>query len=136
MIMLCIILNIVGMGMAYEGSGATYTASIKYLNLFFTCVFILEAIGKIFGQGKQYFYSSWNVFDFSIVLSSVFDIMMDIMGAKFIAFLRSGPQLARVLRVLRVSRLFKLMKTKQLEGINRIIKTIIFSFPALINVLA
>lgn len=76
---------------------------------------MVEAIFKLYGQGIDYFSSSWNLFDFSIVMISIFDILMAIMGAEFISFLRSGPQLARVIRVLRVTRLLKLVKTKQLE---------------------
>lgn len=72
-IMLCILLNIVTMGMIYEGMGASYENILKWINLFFTIVFILEACMKIFGQGYQYFYSSWNVFDFTIVGFSVID---------------------------------------------------------------
>jgi hypothetical protein len=58
---------------------------------------------------------------------------MDLQGSTS-SFLKIGPQLARIMRVLRVSRLFKLMKSKQLQGLNRIIKTLIFSFPSLMNV--
>lgn len=132
----CIILNIVVMGIVTEDMTTTREIVLGYINLFFTIVFIIEATLKIFGQGHQYFYSSWNQFDFAIVCSSLFDILMDILGNDLIKFLSTGPQLARVLRVLRVSRLFKLMKTESLNGINRIITTIIFSFPALMNVLA
>ena len=49
--------------------------------------------------------------------------------------LRVYPQLARVLKILRITRLFKIMKSKHLEGFNKIIKTLIYSFPALFNVL-
>jgi hypothetical protein len=135
-IMLCIILNIVSMGMVYDGMTVEYAAVVSGVNMFFTFVFIIEACLKIFGQGGQYFYSSWNLFDFTIVGFSLVDLAMDLLGAQVISFLKSGPQLARVLRVLRVTRLFKLMKTKQLEGISKIIRTIIFAFPSLMNVLA
>jgi hypothetical protein len=135
-IMTFIIANIITMGMIFEGMDTTYENVLKYINLFFTGMFIIEAILKIFGQGLQYFRSSWNLFDFTIVCVSIFDILMAIMGAKLLSFLRSGPQIARVLRVMRVSRLFKLMKTKALEGINKIIKTIQFAFPSLMNVLS
>ena len=67
---------------------------------------------------------------------SVIDIVMDLMGQDFINFLRAGPQLARVLRVLRVSRLFKVMKSKQFDGVFRILQTLIFSLPSLLNVMA
>ena len=107
-IMACILFNIITMGMTYDGQSIAFTAILTNINLFFTGVFIIEAIAKIFAMSCQYFYSSWNVFDFVIVILSMFDIMMAIVGAKLFSFLRSGPQIARVLRVLRVSRLFKL----------------------------
>jgi voltage-gated sodium channel len=36
---------------------------------------------------------------------------------------------------MRITRLFKLMKSKTFESFNKIIRTLIFSFPALFNVL-
>lgn len=74
------------MGLRYDGMSSEYTNVLRYINLFFTIVFILEAIFKIFGQGVQYFSSSWNLFDFCIVCTSVFDILMDILGNSFIEF--------------------------------------------------
>ena len=85
-IIFCIVLNIIVMGLRYDGMSSEYTNALRYINLFFTIVFILEAIFKIFGQGAQYFYSNWNLFDFCIVCTSVFDILMDILGNSFIEF--------------------------------------------------
>lgn len=48
------------MGMVYDGMSSEYQEVLKYINLFFTIIFIVEAILKIFGQGHQYFYSTWN----------------------------------------------------------------------------
>lgn len=134
-IMLCIILNIFTMGMAYEGQSESYTSILRYINLMFTSIFVFECILKLIGLGPQYFLITWNNFDFSIVLASIVDFLMDLLGNSFSSALRVGPQIVRVLRVLRVSRLFKLMRAKQLEGINKIIKTLIFSFPSLMNVM-
>ena len=58
--LLCIILNIVDMGMRYDGMTLEYEAILKWINFVFTLIFILEAVFKIFGQGFQYFYSSWH----------------------------------------------------------------------------
>lgn len=95
-IMVCIILNILSMGMIYDGMTEEFGKILEYVNLFFTAVFIIEAILKIGAQGTQYFLSNWNIFDFSIVCSSVINVGLDIMGKNFVMWLRSGPQLARV----------------------------------------
>lgn len=79
---------------------------------------------------------NWNIFDFTIVGMSIIDLLLDTIGTSSISALKNAPNLIRVLRVLRVTRLFKLMKTKQLEGISKIINTIKFSFPSLMNVLS
>ena len=56
--------------------------------------------------------SGWNKFDLFVVCSSIIDLIMNSMG-NGIAFLRVGPQLARIMRVLRVTRLMKLVKSMQ-----------------------
>ena len=129
-IMLLIILNIFTMGVIYEEMSTSFEAILVMMNLVFTFSFIVECILKIFGLGFHYFKSSWNIFDFSIVITSIFDLMLSLIGASFIPFLRSGAQIIRVVRVLRVSRLFKILKSKKLEGINKVLKTIIYAFPS------
>mmetsp|Transcript_38582 Transcript_38582/g.28463 ORF Transcript_38582/g.28463 Transcript_38582/m.28463 type:complete len:221 (-) Transcript_38582:216-878(-) len=53
-------------------------------------------------------------------------------GGGSIAFLSIGPQLGKVLRVLRVSRLFRLIK--KYRGLNKLMETIQYSLPAMMNV--
>lgn len=55
-IMVCIILNIVTMGMVYEGSSDEYNDVLEKVNLFFTFVFILELIIKVTGLGPKLFW--------------------------------------------------------------------------------
>ena len=43
----------------------------EYINLFFTVVFVIEAIIKIIGLRFHYFRRAWNVFDFVVVVLSV-----------------------------------------------------------------
>lgn len=133
-IMGCIIGNIIVMAMNFDGMSDSYAEVIDGINLAFTVVFIVEMLLKLIALDFQYFTSSWNNFDFSIVMLSIVDIVLSNIGSS-ISFLKVGPQFARVLRVLRVSRLFKLMRAKQLQGINKIFKTLIFSLPSLLNVL-
>ena len=79
------------------------------MNYAFTLIFIIEAGLKIIAYGDTYFGSDWNKFDFFVVVSSIFEIIMGRIDAKGANFLKVGAQLARVMRVLRVSRLFKLI---------------------------
>ena len=43
----------------------------EFCNYIFTCIFVLEAIIKLIAYSKRYFKDNWNIFDFSIVASSV-----------------------------------------------------------------
>lgn len=131
-IMVCIILNMVQMGMTYEDESITYTNALLYINLIFTSVFFIEMCLKLIAFGGTYFKSSWNIFDFIVVMGSLLDIVLTNMNASQLTFLRVGPQLVRVLRVMRVSRLLRLIN--KYPGLQALIKTIMFSMPSLLSV--
>jgi len=106
---------------------------LQYLNYAFSGIFMGELILKHLGLGfKRYWRSGWNQFDAFVVLASIFDIVMDSLEQSFLSFIKVGPQLARIFRVLRVTRLFKLVRSFQ--GLQKIINTLIFSLPSLMNV--
>lgn len=89
--MVCIILNIVTMGMVYEGSPSDYNYVLDVINLVFTFVFIFELVIKIVGYGfKGFWISTWNRFDTFVVVSSIIDLILMIIGSG-IALLRVGP---------------------------------------------
>ena len=50
-VMLCIVLNIITMAMTYETATDEYNNVLNNINLFFTSVFILEAVMKLFAYG-------------------------------------------------------------------------------------
>ena len=133
LMMLCIVLNTFVMGLVYEGMPTGYEDVINGVNLFFTVLFILEAFFKILSVGHKYFFSNWNKFDFLVAIFSLLDLTL----SKYLnqKSFRIYPQIARVLKLLRITRLFKLMKSKRLEGFNKIVRTLVFAFPALFNVL-
>ena len=80
------------MALSYEGMSAGYEKGLTYANLVFTAIFILEAALKMLGLGiTGYWFNGWNRFDFFVVLTSILDLLMDIMGASFLTFLRVGP---------------------------------------------
>jgi hypothetical protein len=109
-----------------------YELSLRIINLFFTAIFVVECILKLIAFKLTYFQSSWNVFDFIIVLGSLIDLTLSYMNAAQLSFLRVGPQLIRVLRVLRVSRLLRLIN--KYPNLQALISTIMFSMPALLSV--
>jgi len=131
-IMICIVLNMVQMGLTYEGESAEYTLTLLVINYIFTTIFLIEAIMKLIAFRRSYFHSSWNVFDFIVVIGSLVDIVLTNMNTTQLSFLRVGPQLVRVLRVLRVSRLLRLIN--KYPGLQALIKTIMFSLPSLLSV--
>jgi hypothetical protein len=71
-IMACIIGNIIAMAMNYDGMSDNYSTVVENINLAFTIVFIIELILKLAALDFQYFTSSWNNFDFAIVMLSIF----------------------------------------------------------------
>ncbi|CAI2364628.1 unnamed protein product [Moneuplotes crassus] len=133
-VMTCIVLNMVQMAISYEGSPESYDRALYIINLIFTVLFALEAILKLIAYGTVYFTSSWNNFDFFVVISSLFEILLTYLSSSSFQILTVGPQLARVLRILRVSRLLRLIN--KYKGLQTLIQTITFSISSLINVFA
>lgn len=75
--MICIILNIICMALSYETSPPEYPSILEGINYFFTSIFIIESILKITSVGiKGYWISSWNKFDFFVVIASIIDIII------------------------------------------------------------
>jgi hypothetical protein len=131
-IMGCIIANMIVMGITFEGESTSYTLVLTYINFVFTGIFIIEAIMKLTAFGFTYFRSSWNVFDFIVVIGSIMDVLLTTMDTSQLAFLKVGPQLIKILRVLRVSRLLRLLD--KYPGLQALVKTIMFSLPSLASV--
>jgi hypothetical protein len=105
---------------------------LTFSNTIFTIIFILEAVLKLIAYGDTYFKNSWNQFDFFVVVSSIVDILMDLIGSTALGGLSAAPSIGRVLRVLRVLRVVRLAgKAKNLQAI---IQTVQFSIPSLMNV--
>ena len=51
---------------------------MDWTNYIFTAIFIIEAGLKIFVFRWAYFKTSWNRFDFFVVISSILDIMISL----------------------------------------------------------
>jgi hypothetical protein len=105
-ILLAILINTIIMAISYEGQNKSYEDKLKTLNLFFSIFFIVECILKLLAYGwKVYWNDQWNKFDFFVVMTSIFDIGMLLMGSKTKAL-----SVTKTFRVLRISRLLRLIK--------------------------
>jgi hypothetical protein len=96
------------------------------INFFFTFLFLGEACFKIFAFGKQYFKDNWNIFDFSIVVGSIFGLLL-----KNYTPIDIGST-TLVVRSFRISRVLKLFKG--IRSLKVIINTFTLTLPAMANV--
>ena len=98
----------------------------------FTSIFVLEAIMKIVSRGfywapRAYLRDGWDRLDFLIVLISVINLVLSsVYGNSDLGALKT----IRVLRALRPLRV-----AKRLDGVKRVIETILMSLPAIGNVM-
>ena len=99
-----IMVNTVSMGFTWYDEPRMLTATMEWLNFFFTCVFTIEAIIKIVVQSSAYFNDRWSIFDFVIVIFSWIDFVFGSVGGQ-----GSGSALS-IFRAFRVARLLRLIK--------------------------
>ena len=132
-LMLCIALNMVSLSCPYYGMGTDYSNALEIVNLLFTCIFLFEAMIKLFAFGcKSYFSQTWNKFDFFVVLSSLVEIVLSNVLSSQAKLLRIGPQVTRIARVLRISRLFRLARS--LSDLQSLLQAVIYALPSVLNV--
>jgi hypothetical protein len=151
-ISLCVMLNIVVMGLYYWTrlpDGAAYLAGgveiaafestpyynvLEFINNLFTLIFFIEMCLKLLAWGmKQYITDMWNQLDFVLVVSSSLGWVVEVL-------LTSGafPLNPAVFRILRVARLTRALKSirmvGRIKGIARLVDTLVLAIPAMANV--
>ena len=80
---------------------------LEIANYFFTAFFTFEFLIKISSFGRRYFRDNWNIFDFVIVLCSLF---IPIISNLNLPSFNTSSQVLRSLRVGRMFRLFRNLK--------------------------
>ncbi|KAM6975193.1 voltage-dependent N-type calcium channel subunit alpha-1B isoform 3-T3 [Tautogolabrus adspersus] len=101
---------------------ALYTAEFVFLGLFLT-----EMSLKMYGLGvRNYFHSSFNCFDFGVIVGSIFEVIWDMIkpGASF------GISVLRALRLLRI---FKV--TKYWNSLRNLVVSLLNSMKSIISLL-
>ena len=66
------------MAVDHEGASPEVLTFLEVSNYFFTLVFLLEAIVKLFVYRWNYFKTTWNKFDFFVVISSLIDLALEL----------------------------------------------------------
>ena len=132
--MACILLNIIQMSLNQENLSPSFILFLTLTGWIFTAIFLMECILKLTAYGETYFNNSWNQFDFVVVISSIFDLIISFLDTIEVdlSSLSSLTQLARIARILRVTRILKLAGKD--PGLQAILQTIQFSIPSLVNV--
>lgn len=100
---------------------------LNYLNHVFTVIFSIEAVIKIMGYGRVYFKKFWNLFDFCILICTIFQIIYSLL-----AFNNQVILYATVLRVLKLLKMTRLLSKEQ--GFKNVIKTLLVTLPSLANI--
>jgi len=122
-----IVLNTLLMCMTAYETSKEYDRVLQILNDICTWILVGEAVVSIIGLGKQYFQSFARVFDFVVVAVSLIPFFMRT-AADGTNALGIDPNIFRIVRVFRIIRL-----ARRAPGIQLLVRTFIYSIPALIS---
>jgi hypothetical protein len=90
---------------------------VDNLNIFFSGLFLVEAVIKIIANGALYFHDLWNLFDLFITIVSCLTIALD-----QVEIIQIGGSMM-VIRMFRISKILRLIK--QTKSLRYIFKTFI-----------
>ncbi|XP_066927937.1 sodium channel protein 1 brain-like isoform X5 [Clytia hemisphaerica] len=122
----CIAINTAFMASEHYDMDTTYKYFLEICNYVFTTMFAIEMVMKILGYTlKGYLKNKWNMFDGTLVIVSIIDILLSTTG------LVDGNVLS-FLKVFRLMRVMKLAKSWKTMG--QLLSTIAGSMGALGNV--
>eukprot|EP00127_Corallochytrium_limacisporum_P001923 Clim_evm78s88 gene=Clim_evmTU78s88 len=128
-VMGAICISMVVMALEHYEQSDTFTLVLNIFNAVFAATFIVESLIKITGLGwKQYWRSGWNRFDFFVTYVSPIG---SILGFAISGF-GLNLNILRVVRILRALRILRLVRSAQ--GIRRLMMTLLYSLPALMNI--
>ena len=105
-IMACIVGNTLVLAMHFHNMPVTMIRVFEVINYVFMGIFTIEAVIKLIAMKCLYFYDSWNVFDFIVVVLTAVVLVLSFIPGNPID-LKMQATLIRVLRILRVLRIIK-----------------------------
>ena len=105
---------------------------LSLFNIFFLGMYIIEFMVKFGAVAHKYFYDRWNLFDFFIVITSIFDIFWPMIIEDRINFDTDVFKIFRLLKSFRALRALRVIRTIQfLKNLQITVNAIIQSIPAL-----
>lgn len=107
-----ILINTLIMASKYDGISPDVEDIFENLNYLFAFVFNLEAVLKLIGLGKQYFYQPFDVFDFLVVIGTDVGIILKLTSSGS-GFSAAAP-VVRAFRIMRIVRLVRGQKNIQI----------------------
>ncbi|PAA93724.1 hypothetical protein BOX15_Mlig031959g1 [Macrostomum lignano] len=135
-IVVLIFLNMAAMMIEHDKQPKIIGQCLEVVNLMFTTIFTLEAVVKLIGLRWHYFKSPWNIYDFVIVILSLFDVASKLAPGEVLSEVMNNvvitPTLLRIVRVFRIGRVLRLIKAA--KGIRKLLFALIISLPALFNI--
>ena len=114
------------MSMRYARMSSEYELILEGFNYAFSLIFNIELVIKLIGLGKYYFSSSWNKFDFFVVICTDVGFIIDqLLDSK----IKTAALVIRSFRILRILRLMKSFGSMILD-------TLIYIIPQIANIMS
>jgi hypothetical protein len=106
--------------------------SLDWINNGFTVIFVIECALKLMGLGiAQYFDAGLNIFDFGVVTISVCGFVLEMASSGG----GGSSELLNMMLIFRAARVLRLFRlTVRFTGVKRLLETLLFTFPSLMNV--
>ncbi|XP_041862080.1 voltage-dependent R-type calcium channel subunit alpha-1E isoform X1 [Melanotaenia boesemani] len=120
-------LNTLCVAIVHHNQPAWLTNFLYYAEFLFLALFLTEMFLKMYSLGPRlYFHSSFNCFDFSVIVGSIFEVLW--------GFFRPGTSFGiSVLRALRLLRIFKI--TKYWASLRNLVVSLMNSMKSIISLI-
>ncbi|CAH8562620.1 unnamed protein product [Dicrocoelium dendriticum] len=117
-VVVLVLLNTLCVSVEFYGQPGWLTEFLYYTEFVFLAVFMLEMMLKIYGLGALlYFQSSFNIFDFTVVIASLFEIIWQIFYP-LDSFGFSALRSIRLLRIFKITRYWASLRNLVLSLLN------------------
>ena len=103
-----IVVNTAVLSMDFHPMNSGYQDNLDLMNTFLTWIFIAEMVAKLIGLGfKAYASDSFNIFDCTVVMISVVELVLEVADIQF----GNATGAISALRAVRLLRVFKLARS-------------------------
>ncbi|XP_074219402.1 solute carrier family 9 member C1 isoform X6 [Camelus bactrianus] len=102
------------------GLNVIYEHELRHANYFFLAFYIVEALLKVAAMRKEYFLHAWNLFELTVTLVGIIDVMLiETNATNSSYYLIQTVVFIKIVRFLRILRILKLVTPKLLQVIDK-----------------